>query len=67
MDISKFTEPRAFQVDGGWYDAYWLRQARPEAARSIARSIAGAVTRFRAWSISKFGNPSTFSEWLPFE
>jgi hypothetical protein len=36
---SKFTALRAFQVDGGWYDAYWLQQARAHASRTLAQTI----------------------------
>jgi hypothetical protein len=45
MDKSKFAEPRAFHVDNGWYDAYWLQQARASAARSITQAMAASLTR----------------------
>ena len=45
MDNSKFAEPRAFQVDSGWYDAYWLQQARASAARSITQAMAASLSR----------------------
>ena len=46
MHTIKFAEPRAFHVDGGWYDAYWLRQARAHTNRSVARFLAASTTRF---------------------
>ena len=45
MDKSKFAEPRAFHVDGAWYDAYWLQQARASGARSITQATAASLAR----------------------
>ena len=45
MDKSKFAEPRAFHVDGGWYDAHWLQPARASAARSITQAMAASLAR----------------------
>ena len=45
MDKSKFAETRAFHVDSGWYDAYWLQQARASAARSITQAMAASLTQ----------------------
>jgi hypothetical protein len=39
MDSGNFPAPRAFHVDGGWYDAYWLRQARASAARTYTQAL----------------------------
>jgi hypothetical protein len=39
MYTASFAELRAFHVDGGWYHAYWLSQAREHSARTLARSI----------------------------
>jgi hypothetical protein len=40
MDTSKFAEPRAFQIDAGWYDAYWLGPTWSNPTRNIAKVLA---------------------------
>jgi hypothetical protein len=50
MDASKFAEPHTFHADGGWHDAYWLRQARAHAARSIARFVTASAARLCRWA-----------------
>ncbi len=52
MPTIKFEEPRDFHVDGGWYDAHWLRQARADFTRSIARVLAASAARFRRWLVN---------------
>lgn len=65
MDASKFTGLSTFRIDGGWYDAYWLRQA--ETAGGVARAIADMAWRFRTWSAGKLCGASTFSAWQSFD
>ena len=40
MDTSKFAEPRAFQIDSGWYVANWLEPTRSNPIRRIAQVLA---------------------------
>ena len=44
MVKSKITT-RAFHVDGGWYDAYWLQQTRTNVAPSTALAVAASLAR----------------------
>lgn len=52
MDTSKFAEPRAFQVDDGWYDSYWLRPVRPHASRGIAQVLATQLAKLGRLTMS---------------
>lgn len=65
MDASKLTGLRTFCTDGGWYDAYWLRQA--EAAGGVPRAIADMAGRFRTWSATRLCGAGAFSAWLSFD
>jgi hypothetical protein len=67
MDASKFPKPQTLHAKAAWHDACWLRQARAERARNVARSIGKAMTRFRAWRVCKFRGPGAVSAWLSFE
>ena len=40
MDTIKFAKPRAFHIDAGWYDAYWLEQTRSNPTCRIAQVLA---------------------------
>lgn len=61
MDTRKLAEHRAFYVDGGWYDAYWLRRARAQATRNIARGVAASTARLGRWANSMIWARRTLS------
>jgi hypothetical protein len=53
VDTSKITEPRAFQVDPAWYEAYWLREPTVHRSRIKAAALAVSLAFFASW-IAKF-------------
>ena len=50
MDNPEYKLPGTLHVDGGWYDAYWLRRARADAARSIVQYSAAWAAGFGRWA-----------------
>jgi hypothetical protein len=49
MDTSRITEPRAFHVDRGWYDAYWLSEPTVHRSRFKTVAVAASLTCFASW------------------
>jgi hypothetical protein len=65
MNNSAYEPPRAFQIDGGWYDAYWLRQARKHAARGIVTFGVAWIARFGRWAANMIWAREVISAFPP--
>src|SRR5688572_17447265 len=61
MDKSKITSLRAFHVDGGWYDAYWLQQTRTNVAPSTALVVAAWLARLGRLAVNVISARQVFS------